>query len=203
MKFLYYKITSIVLLSVAFWLVSLPLVTIGPALIALSETIRTVASDDLSELGALETFFRSVRRNLVSGLPLSAVLVLVPLGTIFYLQLALEGMSGYATLGTIIGIYLCFCCLFFSVRLASISVQHRSWGLSRSFEHAIDTTLDTLDVSVLSACLFAVVLVVSVLFPPLLLLLTPGFFVIFESVLYETIAGKEPSRYHEYLGTRA
>ncbi|MEY7848420.1 DUF624 domain-containing protein [Natrarchaeobius sp. A-rgal3] len=201
-KFTYYKITSVVVLSVAFWAVSLAVVTVGPAILALSETIRTLPSGNPSEREVLRTFLRSVRKNRRRGLPITALVVFVPLVTGAYLALALEGGSVPALLGAAVGVYLCLCSLFVSLRVATITVDHRSWGLRRSVGYLPETVGRAFDVAVLYTCLLALSVAVAVSFPPILVLLAPGFLVVFEGVLYDELEANDPSRYKTSLARR-
>lgn len=200
-KFTYRQIVLLVLLSLAFWLVSVLLVTAGAAVIALFETIRVVPEEHRSELSLLKEYFRSVRRNLVAGLPLSVLVVIPPIATLLYLDLALAETSGPLLIAGLLSAYVTLVAFFLAFRVANVrSLDGRSNGRA-AFRRAIDVSSTHPHFSVLHSCLIVAAASLTIVLPPFVLLLFPGFVAVLEIVMFEEASNAEESPIRRYLRT--
>ena len=127
-RIFYRDLVTIVLLSLAWALAALPLITLGSATLALTETITRVITDRsenrlLGERERLQLFRESFRRNLRLGLPVS----LLSGGLLFGLWLHTQA---YAVSGrwlfsasTVVGLYLLVVGTTWIFRAASLLVR--------------------------------------------------------------------------------
>lgn len=199
-KFTYRQIVLLVLLSVAFWLVSAFVVTIGAAMIAMFRTVRKVPEENRSDLGFLAEFVREVPRNVATGLPLTALVVGVPLATALYLSIGLAQRSQYFVLAGLLGIYITLIALLLAFRTANV-LSFEEGGVRAAVVRAIDVSSAHPHFSVLHACLVVGVLAVSVVLPAFVVLLFPGFVVVLEILLYEEASDSKDSPIRRYLST--
>ncbi|MEM4781084.1 MAG: DUF624 domain-containing protein [Halalkalicoccus sp.] len=200
-KFTYRQIVLLASLSLAFSLLSVLLVPAGAAVLALFETIRTVPEDHRSDLARLKSYFRSVRRNLVSGLPLSVLLVVPPLATLLYFDLALARLSGYLFLAGLLCAYLSLVAFFLVFRVANVRSLDRGLGTKAAFRRALDVSSAHPHFAVLHSCLVVAAATLTVVLPPFVFLLFPGFVAVLEIVMYEEAAETEESPLRKYLST--
>lgn len=199
-KFTYRQIVLLVLLSIAFWLGFALLVPAGAAAIALFETIRAVPEEHRSDLSFLREYVRSVRRNLVPGLVLSVPLVVPPVATLLYLGLAFAETSGYLLVAGLLSAYVTLVAFFLAFRTANVrSLEGRE--TRAAFRRALDVSRDHPHVAVLHACLIVAAASLTVVLPPFIVLLFPGFVAVLEVVLYEEASHAEESPIRRYLRT--
>lgn len=200
-KFTYRQIVLLVLCSLAFSLLSVLLIPAGAAVIALFETIRTVPDEHRSDLSRLKTYFRSVRRNLVAGLPLSVLLVVPPLATLLYLNLALAELSGYLLLAGLLCAYVSLVAFFLVFRVANVRSLDPELGTRTAFRRAVDVSSAHPHFAVLHSCLIVATATLTVVLPPFVFLLFPGFVAVLEIAMYEEAAEAEESPIRRYLNT--
>lgn len=199
-KFTYRQIVLLVLLSIAFWLVSTLLVPAGAAVIALFETIRIVPEEHRSDLSLLKEYVRSVGRNLVPGLALSVPLVVPPIATLLYLDLALTETSGYLLIAGLLSAYVSLVAFFLVFRTANVrSLEGRE--TRAAFRRALDVSRDHPHFTVLHACLIVAAASLTIVLPPFVVLLFPGFVAVLEVVFYEEASHAEESPVRRYLRT--
>ncbi|WP_122088691.1 DUF624 domain-containing protein [Halalkalicoccus subterraneus] len=200
-KFTYRQIVLLVLLSLAFSLLSVLLVPAGAAVLALFETIRIVPEDHRSDLARLKTYLRSVRRNLVSGLSLSVLLVVPPIATLLYINLALAELSGYLFLAGLVCAYLSLVAFFLVFRVANVRSLEPEIGTNAAFRRAVDVSSAHPHFAVLHSCLIVAAATLTVVLPPFVFLLFPGFVAVLEIVMYEQAAETQESPIRQYLST--
>lgn len=200
-KFTYRQIGLLVLLSLAFSVLSLLLAPAGAAVLALFETIRTVPEDHRSDLSRLRSYFHSVRRNLVAGLPLSLLLVVPPLATLLYVNLALAELSGYLLLAGLLCAYLSLVAFFLAFRVANVRSLELGIGTNAAFRRAVDVSSAHPHFAVLHSCLIVAAATLTVVLPPFVFLLFPGFVAVLEIAMYEEAAETEESPLRRYLST--
>lgn len=200
-KFAYRQIVLLVLLSIAFWLVSAFVVTIGAAMIALFRTIRRVPEESRSDVGFLKAYFREVRHSLRPGLLLSVIAVAVPLATLLHFGIALAERSGYFLLAGLLGIYITLVMLVFTFRVANVLSFDLEQGTLSAASRAIDASRAYPYFFVLQSCLFVGLLALSIVLPPFILLLFPGVAAVVEILLYEEASDATESPIRRYLTT--
>jgi uncharacterized membrane protein YesL len=200
-KFTYRQIVLLVLLSLAFWLVSIPLLTAGSATVALFETIRVVPEERRSELSLLKEYFRSVRRNLAWGLPISVLVVVPPIATLLYFDLALAESSGPLLLAGLLSAYVTLVALFLALRVANVRSLEGPSSRRAAFRRAIDVSSTHPHFSVLHTCLIVAAASLTIVLPPFVLLLFPGFVAVMEIVMFEEASNAEESPIRRYLRT--
>lgn len=200
-KFTYRQIVLLVLLSLSFWLVSVFLVPAGAAVIALFETIRTVPEENRSDLSRLKTYFRSVRRNLIAGLALSVLMVIPPAATFLYFNLAFAQLSGYLFLAGLLCAYVSLVVFFLVFRAANARSLDETLGVKAAFRRAFDVSSTHPHFAVLHSCLIVATATLSIVLPPFVLLLFPGFVAVLEIVMYEEASKAEESPIRRYLNT--
>jgi uncharacterized membrane protein YesL len=200
-KFTYRQIVLLVLLSLSFWLVSFFLVPVGAAIIALFETIRTVPEEHRSDLSRLKTYFRSVQRNLVVGLPLSALMVVPPVATVLYFNLAFTQLSGYLFLAGLLCAYVSLVVFFLVFRAANARSLEETLSVKAALWRAIDVSSSHPHFAVLHSCLIVATATLTIVLPPFVLLLFPGFVAVLEIVMYEEASKAEEAPIRRYLNT--
>lgn len=200
-KFTYRQMVLLVLLSVTFWIVSVLVVTVGGAMIALFETVRRVPEENRSELSFLKTYVREVRRNFRTGLPLSVIAVGVPLATFMHLNIGITQQSGYYLPAGLLGIYITLVTLLLTLRTANVLSTDDTTSLKTAFTRAFDVSSDHPHFSVLHACVFVGLFVFSIVIPAFILFLFPGFVVVLEILLYEEATDSAESPIRRYLDT--
>lgn len=199
-KFTYRQIVLLVLLSLAFWLGFVLLVPAGAAVIALFETIRVVPEEHRSDLFFLREYVRSVGRNLGPGLTLSVPLVVPPIATLLYLALALAETSGYLLLAGLLSAYVSLVAFFLVLRTANVrSLEGRETGAA--FRRALDVSRDHPHFMVLHVCLIVAAASLTVVLPPFIVLLFPGFVAVMEILMFEEASHAEESPVRRYLRT--
>lgn len=200
-KFSYYELVSIVLLSVAFWIASAFVVTIGGALIALFETIGSIPETNESARDRLRSFARSVRDNFIVGLPLSALFLSTGVVTLLYFWIGLQHQEPSFVLGGLLGVYALLAALFLSLRIAHLMAVESS-SFSTAAVAGVTTAGRNYSFTTVHVCFLVVLLVVVVPLPLALFLLLPGYFAVLEALMHEEIVQPDRSDYRTYLRTR-
>ena len=129
LRIAYRELSSIVLLNVAFVLASLPLVTVGAAVIALCETVTRMLTDRpprraTTERDRLRLFASSFREHVVAGVPYSACVIWVAISMISYVRLAAARSDGLFFVGALFGLYVFVILIVWLFRAASVVVRH-------------------------------------------------------------------------------
>lgn len=191
----YGDLVTVIATSVAFVLASLPIVTIGAALLALVDTWTTVVTRrdtgaPPSERGRLRLFGSSYRRHLRAGVPYSLLFVVVVGLTAVYAGLGVSRRSGVFVLAAVVGAYLVVLATVWSLRAASVQTREDApTGVRLAFERAGLSLVDRPAFAILLSTIAAVVLVggaaLRVTFP----LLVPGVLAILEVVAFEEQLG--------------
>lgn len=194
-RVVYADLVTVVATSLAFVLVSVPLVTVGAAVLALVETWTTVVTHrdtgaPVTERGRLELFWRSFRRHLRAGVPYSVLLVAVVGLTVVYAVVGLTQQSGLFVLAAVVGGYLVVGVTLWCLRAASIQVRTDPTPPTRpAFERAGVTLLDRPYFAVLVATLVATLVVVGAVVRVAVPLLLPAVLAVVEVVAFEELAG--------------
>ncbi|QGA84390.1 hypothetical protein [Halomicrobium sp. LC1Hm] len=109
-RVLYAEVVTVVVTSLLAALASLPLLTVGPAVLAAVEVLTTVVTRrdtgaPPSERERARLFVRSLRRNLRTGLPFSLLILAVSGVTAFYYVVGTSQERGDLLLLSLVGAY--------------------------------------------------------------------------------------------------
>lgn len=187
----YSDLVTIVTMSLLTVLFSLPLVTVGAALLALVETLTATVVDPDGpphERDRIRLYVRSVRENLRPGLPFSALFLATFVTTLGYLLLASAWEDGLLLLGGFIGLYAIVIVTTWLLRAATLVIRADSGffdamkeGAYIAFEHPSYTVLQLATAGGLLA--FGIAFWIAI---PLLI---PGLLALLEIVSFEETAG--------------
>lgn len=189
----YREITSILALSVVFWLSLIPVVTIGAGLLALVDVMGGIYRGDTprGERERLRRFTRSVCGNLVRGLPLSALVLFVFSNTVAYFLILLSGQATSYLIGGLVGVYACLLAIMIALRISNVMMR-RGTDWRTAARRAARSWTDNAHFTVLQLAIAALALVVSLLLPVSVLLVLPAGLALFELVFYEELTGTDP-----------
>ena len=194
-RVVYTDLLTVVVTSLLFVVVSLPVVSLGAALLALVETWTVVVTRrdsgaPPSERGRARLFIAAFRRHLVAGLPYSFVLsTVVGLTALYYAVGIMRGSSPFL-LATLVGLYAVVIATVWSLRAASFRVRaDPPLGVRRAVGRTGRTFVDHPYFSVLVAAAIGGVLLVATAVRVVIALVLPGALAIIEIVAFEEIAG--------------
>lgn len=110
LRVLYAELLTIIVTSLLAAVASLPLVTVGPAILAAVEVLTTVVTRrdtgaPPTEFGRVRLFVEAFRRNLKAGLPFSVLLLSVGGVTVFYYLVGTAQNDGGLLLLALLGAY--------------------------------------------------------------------------------------------------
>ncbi len=193
LKLLYYEMASLILLSIAFWVVSAPVVTFGAAVLAMFDIVRGIYDGDepRGERRRLRRFFSSVKVHLADGLILSLLITFVVINTAWYFSIALSGANIRFIVGGLLGLYALFLLAVFICRTVNFHVvRNVDWWTS--LRSAASTWAAQPTLTVLQVTIVTIAVLVTVLIPLALVLIIPAAITLFEFVYYDELAGNNP-----------
>lgn len=184
---------SVATLSLCFVVASLPVVTLGPATLALVDVVTTAVTDETAgrkttEAERVRLFFARLRDRFVSGLPLTAVFVGSAVAEAAYLSLALSTGRGLFLVGGALGAYALLLVVVVGLRTASLLAR----GAPSPFVAARDAAFhlaETPSFTVLYAFLVGVLAVVCAAVGVAVPLVLPGLLAVLEVVAFEEQSG--------------
>ncbi|WP_435066211.1 hypothetical protein [Halobaculum sp. EA56] len=190
----YADLTSVVALSVAFWLVAAPLVTVGPAVLGIAAATHDgvagrTAGETRSERDRLRLFAATVRGQFRRGLWLSVPPLAVAAVTGWYAGVAVATRSGPLLLGAVVGVYALVAVCVATFRAATLLVREDAPAAPRALWDAGRHLLETPAFSALHALFFALVTALCLGLGVAVVLLLPGLLAVLEVVAYEETAG--------------
>ena len=194
-RVVYADLVTVILTSVAFVLASLPVVTLGAAVLALVDTWTTVVTRrdtgaPPSERGRMRVFAASFRRHLRGGLPYGLLLLAVVGLTAVYATLGITRQSGLFVVAAVVGVYLVVVATAWSLRAASFQTRSDpAIGAREAFERAGLSLADEPAFAVLLSALAGTVLVAGAALRVTLPLLVPAILAVVEVVAFEELAG--------------
>lgn len=194
-RVVYTDLLTVVVTSLLFVVASLPVVSLGAALLALVETWTVVITQrdsgaPPSERGRTRLFVAAFRRHLVAGLPYSLLLSAVAGLTALYYAVGIARGSSVFLLATLAGLYAVVIVTVWSLRAASFRVRaDPPLGVRRAIGRAGRTFVDHLSFSVLVAAGVGAVLLAATAARIVIALVLPGALAIIEIVAFEEIAG--------------
>lgn len=190
----YSDLTSVVALSLLFTLAVLPVITLGPAVIALvgatheGVTGRT-AGGQTTERERVRIFLRTVRAEFRRGLWLSVLPIAVAIMTLWYASTAIESQSGPLLLGAIIGVYALVAAITVTFRAATLVTREGAPSAHRALWDAARHLLATPSFAALHVLFVGLVIVICTGLGIAVPLLLPGLLAVLEVVTYEETAG--------------
>ncbi|QRV17404.1 DUF624 domain-containing protein (plasmid) [Haloterrigena salifodinae] len=189
----YDELATVVVTSVLFVLTSLPIITVGAAIIALVETLTAVVAGDSPrrEVDRARQFVRSYRCNLRAGIPFSGVLIGVVASTYLYLILAI-GQGSEFILGGLVGLYAIVVVVTLLFRAASILArlpENERPNAVEALREAVRVSLFRLSYTILHLATVGVLLVAGGSVWISLVILVPGLLAILEVIAFEDMAG--------------
>lgn len=193
-KFLYYEMVSVIALSALFWLVSIPVLTLGGSLLALFETVSAIysGSGPRQEVPRIRYFLRAARRNIKRGLPLTAGLLFVPFNTYWYFQIGLSSQHDQMyLLGGIAGLYLFLIVVVFVLRTANVATRTGS-ELREAVELAARSFARRPYFAIFHTSAAVLAMLGGLFFLIALLFVVPASLALFEIVSYEEMTGGNP-----------
>lgn len=194
----YNDLVTVIVVSVLFTLISLPLVTIGGALVglvgALTEHVATIAAGEkMTERETARRFLAMTRANVLTGLPFSVLLVGTLGATALYGTLATSGRNIAFFLGAVIGGYAVLVAIVVTFRAASLSVRAPADNRPTSRRALRDASFHLLDASsysVLQTVTAGILVSLCVVTKVGVVLLLPGMLGVLEVISFEERSGE-------------
>ncbi|QIO24801.1 hypothetical protein [Haloarcula sp. JP-L23] len=188
--------------SPLFILGSIPVVTLGASILALSEMwIEIITSESkgrpVSERERFETFVSEWRNNILAGLPYSILFIVIVGGGYLYLVVGATSGNILALLWALLSLYLIVIALIWMFRAASIrmrSVPEDRSGFRYTMERAAYSLAEEPAFTVLYFVWGGFVISLSQIFPPAFVLLGPGILAVTETVAFEELFGDGAER---------
>ncbi len=187
---------TIVWVSVLFAVLSLPLVTLGAAMLAAVETLTAVITGEgrggpTTERERIRLFAGSFRRNLSQGLPYSVVTVLVVATMLFYILTASADETGVLFFGALVGLYAVVICFAWLLRAGSITIRStQSVGFVDAAHEAAYQAFNYPWYAAIQLITVGVILLVAFVVPPAYVLVVPGLLVVLDVVTFEESHGE-------------
>lgn len=194
-RILYRELVTVVLLSLAWCLAVLPVVTIGGATLALCETTTRVITDRseerlLGEEDRIRAFAGSFRQYVYQGLPLSVLMIALILGVWLHAHIyALSGQWIFSA-STLVGIYFLVIGTAWVFRAASLLVRmppEEHPGTFQAFRNGAELALEYPHYTVLQLLTVGTVFVLTSLKPVAVPLLLPSTVAAIEVIAFEEL----------------
>lgn len=205
-RVLYRDLVTILLLSVAWTLAALPVITLGSATLALNETVTKVITDQskdriLSERARLQEFGSLFRRYFRTGIPLS--IFMAALFVSVWLHAQIYAMSGQwlFSASTLVGIYLLVIGVTWAFRAASLIVRappESRPGVLQAFLDGAELALEYPHYSGLQLLTVAGLFILMSVKPIAVPLLLPGAIAAVEVVTFEELVDRGAADIRQY-----
>lgn len=194
-RLLYAELVTVVLTSLLVALASLPLVTVGPAILAGVEVLTTVVTRrdtgaPPTERGRFRLFVDAVRRNLGAGLPFSLLLLSVGGLTTFYYVVGTTRGDGGLLLLALLGAYGVVGAFALTLRAGSFRARTSPPpSVFSAVRMAGQSFTEHLSYTVLWFVALAGLLGVASAVPVTIVVLLPGVLAVLEVVAFEAVVG--------------
>jgi len=206
----YRELTTVVLLSIAWSLAALPIVTAGSSTLALCETMTRVITDHsetrlLGERARLGAFADSFQQNLRRGVPLSGLLVALFLSLWVHARIYTLSGQWIFSVSTLVGFYLLVIGTAWTFRAASLLVrgpQEAHLGTIQAFRDGAVLALEYPHYTVLQLVVVTAAFFISSLHLLIIPLLLPATLATIEVIAFEEIvngAAADIRRYYEVV----
>lgn len=193
-RIVYTEMLTVVLLSVAFTLTMIPVVTLGSGLVALVHTMQTVvlSSDRPPERDRLKLFVSEFRAHLYTGLPYTGAAVLAAFAIFSYISLVVTAPGIQAILGGLVGFYALIIVPVWLFRISNLSTNYSSE--STGFIHALiysgQLTVEYPLYTFLHLVSVGALIVICSIVPIALFVVLPGVLAVLEVLICEEVAGE-------------
>jgi|GEM_PF-1173422 hypothetical protein len=195
-RVIFSDLLTIVWVSMLFALLSLPLLTLGAAMLAAVETLTTVITGEgrggpTTERERIRVFLGSFRGHLSHGVPYSVVTVVVVATMVFYVLTASADETGLLFLGALMGLYAIVICFAWLLRAGSITIRSTEpVGFVDAAREAAYQAFSYPWYAAIQLITVGVILLVAFVVPPAYVLLVPGLLVVLEVVTFEETEGQ-------------
>lgn len=187
----YSDLVTVVVVSLLFWIGSLPIVTLGASLVAATETMRAVVDAQLDGRGFGERsrvahFRAAYRANLRRGVLVSLVLVGIAAVTTWYAVVGTVQQRGVFLVAALVGLYGFTVVTLLSFHAADLRVAGGGLSLRDAFSVALQRAVAHPSFTVLETMFAVLVTVICVALGLTVVLVLPGFL-----ALLTVVAGEE------------
>jgi hypothetical protein len=189
-RILYKKMTILILFNILFFLFSIPIATIGSSLIALVKTSRTLFLDTEQKHNSLRSktmlFVSNFRASILSGIPYSAIILLVLFSFFTYQSIFIQTDSVWSLIGVLLGFYILVTVPVWLFRAAdlSISEERQSSGFLQNIKESGISLIAYPGFSFFHILIVALLFIITQ-FVIITLILLPSLLVVLELVTYE------------------
>lgn len=195
-RVLYAEFLTVTIVSLLATIASLPLVTVGPAVLASVEVLTTVVTRrdtgaPSSERARARLFVRAFKKNLRTGLLFSLLLVAVGGVTVFYYVVGGARQQGGLLLLALVGMYAVVCVLALAYRVGSFRARTSPPpSIFDALKMAANSFTSYLSYTVLWLVSVAGLLAMATVSTILVPLTVFGVLVIGEVITFEEVAGE-------------
>jgi hypothetical protein len=196
LRLVYEEIIVISIVSMGASLLAIPVITIGPAILAAIATVTTAAEQRRSPTGPTDRervrlFLDSFRRYFRVGLVFSALIAASALVTGAYAVLATTDGSSVFWFGTALGLYTTLAVVALTFRAGSVIVRagNDPPGPPAAIKQGIDVWLASPGYATLHLLIAGLLQVGLILVPPAAIVLLAGSLAMLEVIAYEDLVG--------------
>jgi len=190
----YSDLTSVVALSLLFSVAVIPVVTLGPAIIAIVAATHTgvtgrTAGGRTTDRERLGVFVRTFRSEFRRGSLLTVLPIAVAIVTVWYAGTAIASRSGPLLIGSLLGIYAFVAIITVTFRAATLLTREGAPSTWRALWDAARHLLAMPTFTALHVLFVGLVILICAGLGIAVPLLLPGLFAVLEVVAYEETAG--------------
>lgn len=187
-SYIYDDLTTIIAVSVLFFVLSIPVFTIGSSMIAAHKVINDVHDGRrISELERMKVMIRTFSRNFLRGLPISILLLFLFLLEMMYIRIALVTNSSTFLVLSVVGLYVIILTTSVLIRSSNIMSQSGSSTFINSVLHSLLTIKSDKRGYMKHVGKMSLVVAICSLIPILGVILLPGVLCVMEVKSYETV----------------
>ncbi|MFC6907230.1 hypothetical protein [Halalkalicoccus tibetensis] len=188
LSYVYDDLVTIITISVLFFILSIPVFTIGSSMIAAHKVINDVHDGRrISEMGRMKVMIRTFSQNLLRGLPISILLLLLFFMELMYIQITLVTGSSTFLVLSVVGLYIIILTLPALIRSSNIMSQSGSSTFIGSVLHSLLTITSDKKGYVKHVGKMSLIVAICSLIPILGVILLPGILSVMEVKSYETV----------------
>ncbi|QZX99229.1 hypothetical protein [Halobaculum rubrum] len=172
----------------------LPVVTLGPAIIAIVAATHTgvterTAGGRTTERERINVFVRTFRSEFRRGSLLTVLPIAVAVVTVWYAGTAIASRSGPLLIGSLLGVYACVAMIAVTFRAATLLTREGAPSSRQALWDAARHLLATPAFTALHVLFIGLVILICVGLGIAVPLLLPGLLAVLEVVAYEETAG--------------
>jgi len=190
----YSDLTSVVALSLVFSVAVIPVVTLGPAIIAVvaathEGVTKRTAGGQTTERERISIFIQTFRSEFRRGLLMTVLPIAVAVVTVWYAGTAIAGQSGPLLIGSILGVYAFIATIAVTFRAATLLTREGAPTTRQALWDAARHLLTEPAFSALHVLFVGLVIILCAGLGIAVPLLLPGLLAVLEVVSYEETAG--------------